>query len=282
MDDGEYWRSPSMLRIRRRRSPLHQFAESLLERTRLASASTVATSGAGALLTSGGGVPGTDYVPATMGPSTFPLHFERMTSNDPSSTSNVKLVPTALPLSPRVKKFYHFRLAKFLPKFKISFDRLALLAILDRNATFLENLVSVILALSVGLMAALVINYHHYTDLSMFLFCAVTASCQYSLLKSVQPDSASPTHGFNRIIVYSRAIYFVICCGLILILERRFENGSEDDNGLENYLKFLKDGLYVFVLCFPIIFVLGLLPQVRPNFLDDTVTFRSSLIIASY
>ena len=38
-DAGEYWPSPTLLRIRRRRSPLHQFAESLLERTRLASAS---------------------------------------------------------------------------------------------------------------------------------------------------------------------------------------------------------------------------------------------------
>ena len=39
IDAGEYWPSPTLLRIRRRRSPLHQFAESLLERTRLASAS---------------------------------------------------------------------------------------------------------------------------------------------------------------------------------------------------------------------------------------------------
>ena len=206
MDAGEYWPSPTMHRIRRRRSPLHQFAESLLERTRLASAaSSVTNSGAGAVMTSSG-VPGTDYVPTTMAgnsnfPTTsFPMHFERMTSSDP--TSNVKLVPTALPLSPRVKKFYHFRIAKIFPKFKISFDRLALLAMLDRNVTFFENFVSILLALLVGLTASLVISYGYYTDLCMFLFCAVTASCQYSLLKSVQPDSASPTHGFNRIIVY--------------------------------------------------------------------------------
>ena len=74
--------------------------------------------------------------------------------------------------------------------------------LLDRNVTGLENVASILLAVGVGLTAAMIINIGHYTDLCMFLFCAVTASCQYSLLKSVQPDSASPTHGFNRIIVY--------------------------------------------------------------------------------
>ena len=142
-------------------------------------------------------------MPTTVVPTTsFPLHFERMSSNDPAHPANVKLVPTTLPMSPRVKKFYHFQLAGFLPKLKISFDRLGLLAMLDRNVTGLENVASILLAVGVGLTAAMIINIGHYTDLCMFLFCAVTASCQYSLLKSVQPDSASPTHGFNRIIVY--------------------------------------------------------------------------------
>ena len=51
---NEYIPSPTVLRIRRRRSPLHQFAENLLERTRLASTTTTATT---AVTTSG--VPGT-------------------------------------------------------------------------------------------------------------------------------------------------------------------------------------------------------------------------------
>ena len=84
--------------------------------------------------------------------------------------------------------------------------------------TGLENVASIFLAVGVGLTAAMIINIGHYTDLCMFLFCAVTASCQYSLLKSVQPDSASPTHGFNRIIVYRYVlrkvvIGCVICSG---------------------------------------------------------------------
>ena len=35
---------------------------------------------------------------------------------------------------------------------------------------------------------------------------SVLCSSQYSLLKSVQPDASSPTHGFNIITVYSRQI----------------------------------------------------------------------------
>lgn len=146
-------------------------------------------------------------------------------------------------------------MATCLPQYKISFDRLALLAILDRNVTLAENFGSILLAFGVGICAGKVLDLGHYTDLCLFLFCAVTASCQYSLLKSVQPDSASPTHGFNRITVYSRAIYFVICCLLILLLES-FQN-------LPQELEYFKEGVYVFVLCFPLVFVLGLLPQIN-------------------
>ncbi|KAG8000227.1 Pecanex-like protein 2 [Nibea albiflora] len=48
----------------------------------------------------------------------------------------------------------------------------------------------------------------------------VIASCQYSLLKSVQPDAASPTHGHNQLVAYSRAAYFCIFCALIWVLEQ--------------------------------------------------------------
>ena len=67
----------SVLRIRRRRSPLHQFAESLLERTR--QATTPATVSLG--------VPGTNYVPTVTAVSSgsFPLHFERIPEVSSSS-----------------------------------------------------------------------------------------------------------------------------------------------------------------------------------------------------
>ena len=179
------------------------------------------------------------------------------------------------PPVPKIRKFYRFDLLPWIKggrsSVKISFDRLKLLAILDRSLSPVENMLSVVLALLVGIFAAFVLNEGYYKDLLIFLFCAVTAGCQYSLLKSVQPDSASPTHGFNRVIVFSRAIYFIICCGLALLLTRLSEDKS--------YLKVFRlcgiefptqeqlvtgrDGLYMFILFFPLIFMLGLLPQIN-------------------
>ena len=154
---------------------------------------------------------------------------------------------------------------------KITFDRLALQSVLDRSITPLENILSVILSIIVAIFAALVLNEGYYQDLLIFLFCAVTAGCQYSLLKSVQPDSASPTHGFNRVIVYSRAIYFIICCSLALILDRISQDKSNFNTfslwGMEfpkeDHLNLARDGSYIFILFFPLIFMLGLLPQVN-------------------
>ena len=112
---------------------------------------------------------------------------------------------------PKKKRYYNLPFMMGKVSLKIGFDRLALHALLDRSATFLENSASVILSVGVAAMTGLLLNQNHYQDLSTFLVCGVAAGCQYSLLKSVQPDSASPTHGFNRITVFSRAVYFVLC-----------------------------------------------------------------------
>ena len=248
----------SVLRIRRRRSPLHQFAESLLERTR--QATTPATTPATFSL----GVPGTNYVPTVTAVTSgsFPLHFERISEVNSSSVPahHPQVKYTSIPMPPRTYKYYVFKIHKWLPKIKIKFDRLGLLALVDRNVTWLENLASIFLAVLVGVFSGLVLNLGYYADLTLFLFCAVTASCQYSLLKSVQPDSASPTHGFNRMTVFSRAIYFSLCCAIILILEH---SDPLDSNGSGSLIHDFKNGVYVFLLCFPAIFVFGLLPQVN-------------------
>jgi hypothetical protein len=55
--------------------------------------------------------------------------------------------------------------------------------------------------------------------LSLIVFCFVVASCQYSLLKSVQPDSASPVHGFNTITAFSRPVYFCMLAFVILLVD---------------------------------------------------------------
>ena len=179
------------------------------------------------------------------------------------------------PPVPKIRKFYRFDLFPWLKQrqtaLKITFDRLLLQSVLDRSISPVENIASVILSILVAIFAALVLNEGYYRDLLIFLFCAVTAGCQYSLLKSVQPDSASPTHGFNRVIVYSRAIYFIICCALALSLDR-LSNDESIFNAFQiwgmsfpnqDQLEMARDGAYLFILFFPLIFMLGLLPQIN-------------------
>ncbi|XP_046384119.1 pecanex-like protein 1 isoform X2 [Ischnura elegans] len=173
----------------------------------------------------------------------------------------------------RPKHFYRMR---FLPcvrnaTFKVHFDRLALLALLDRNKTRTEAALSAILAVGVAALGSALLARGLFADLLVFLFCFVMAGCQYSLLKSVQPDAASPTHGHNRIVAFSRPVYFCLCASIALLLDVGLEMSDNNPNPLPSFYGFtftgaelmrvFRDGFVVFLLCFPITFSLGLLPQ---------------------
>ncbi|XP_059963851.1 pecanex-like protein 2 isoform X3 [Mesoplodon densirostris] len=153
---------------------------------------------------------------------------------------------------------------------KVWYDRLTLLALLDRTEDVKENVLAVLLIVLVSLLGFLTLNRGFCKDMWVLLFCLVMASCQYSLLKSVQPDPASPIHGHNQIITYSRPIYFCVLCGLILLLDtgakarypptyivyglKLFSPGS---------LQSARNFLIVFLYCFPAISLLGLFPQIN-------------------
>uniref|UniRef100_A0A8C2ST50 Pecanex-like protein n=1 Tax=Coturnix japonica TaxID=93934 RepID=A0A8C2ST50_COTJA len=167
------------------------------------------------------------------------------------------------------KQFYRFIIfpGKWI---KVWYDRLTLLALLDRTEDIKENVLSVLLVVLVSLLGFLTLNQGFCKDIWVLLFCLVMASCQYSLLKSVQPDPASPVHGHNKIITYSRPVYFCILCGLILLLDA----GSKDANpsvytmyGLKlfspRFLQSARDHILVFLYCFPAISLLGLFPQIN-------------------
>ncbi|XP_038261328.1 pecanex-like protein 1 isoform X10 [Dermochelys coriacea] len=169
----------------------------------------------------------------------------------------------------KVKQYYRFWI---LPKLwiGINFDRLTLLALFDRNREILENVLAVILAILVAFLGSVLLIDGFFKDIWIFQFCLVIASCQYSLLKSVQPDSSSPRHGHNRIIAYSRPVYFCLCCALIWLLDYGSRNTSTTRFRLygmvfTNPLLLLsaRDLVIVFTLCFPIVFFIGLLPQVN-------------------
>ncbi|XP_057638073.1 pecanex-like protein 1 isoform X5 [Chionomys nivalis] len=169
----------------------------------------------------------------------------------------------------KVKHYYRFWI---LPQLwiGINFDRLTLLALFDRNREILENILAVVLAILVAFLGSILLIQGFFRDIWVFQFCLVIASCQYSLLKSVQPDSSSPRHGHNRIIAYSRPVYFCLCCGLIWLLDygsRSLTTSKFKLYGITftNPLVLLsaRDLVIVFTLCFPIVFFIGLLPQVN-------------------
>ncbi|XP_031212200.1 pecanex-like protein 1 isoform X7 [Mastomys coucha] len=169
----------------------------------------------------------------------------------------------------KVKHYYRFWI---LPQLwvGVNFDRLTLLALFDRNREILENILAVVLAILVAFLGSILLIQGFFRDIWVFQFCLVIASCQYSLLKSVQPDSSSPRHGHNRIIAYSRPVYFCLCCGLIWLLDYGSRNLTTSKFKLygitfTNPLVLLsaRDLVIVFTLCFPIVFFIGLLPQVN-------------------
>ncbi|XP_011688823.1 PREDICTED: pecanex-like protein 1 isoform X2 [Wasmannia auropunctata] len=169
----------------------------------------------------------------------------------------------------QTRHYYKWKIGR-LPHIKVRFDRLALLALLDRNLSVFETVVSTFLAGAVAGLGLLLLQQGFYRDIFAFIFCFVTAGCQYSLLKSVQPDAASPTHGFNRIIVFSRPAYYIICSSLILIFNETLRNFKSSDfrvYGLRvadyDLILQVRNVLLIFLLCFPIVFSLGLFPQIN-------------------
>ncbi|XP_074515911.1 pecanex-like protein 1 isoform X4 [Sebastes fasciatus] len=177
--------------------------------------------------------------------------------------------PAAASAAGKARQYYRLWLLPFL-WVDLHFDRLTLLALFDRNREVLENVLAVLLAVLVAFLGSVLLVHGFFTDIWVFQFCLVIASCQYSLLKSVQPDSSSPRHGHNRIIAYSRPVYFCLCCGLIWLLHYGSLRTTSSRFTLYGValtsslvLASARDLVIVFTLCFPIIFFVGLLPQVN-------------------
>uniref|UniRef100_A0A672PEC4 Pecanex-like protein n=1 Tax=Sinocyclocheilus grahami TaxID=75366 RepID=A0A672PEC4_SINGR len=167
------------------------------------------------------------------------------------------------------KQYYRFWVlpGKWL---RVCYDRLALLALLDRNRRVGENVFSVVLASLVAFLGFLLLFQGFFRDIWVFQFCLVIASCQYSLLKYMTVCTSLLGPGHNWIIVYSRPVYFCLCCVLISVFDLVGHSDSMRPFILygvtffsTHFLLCARDMLIVFTLCFPIIFLFGLLPQVN-------------------
>uniref|UniRef100_A0A674MF88 Pecanex-like protein n=1 Tax=Takifugu rubripes TaxID=31033 RepID=A0A674MF88_TAKRU len=188
-------------------------------------------------------------------------HTEEDSLDDSSDTSTQE--------KPSRKIYYKLRLypGKWI---NVLFDRLTLIALLDRNPTVLENLLAVFMAFLVSFLGFVLLNHGCFKDFWVFQFCLVIASCQYSLLKSVQPDAASPTHGHNQLVAYGRAAYFCIFCALIWLLEQLLRRNDLPVSTLYGVTIVSVCFLFVsllhgagFTYCFPITFLVGLFPQIN-------------------
>ena len=153
---------------------------------------------------------------------------------------------------------------------RIPFDHFSLLAMLDKNNSLIELTASIFLSVLVSVFTGLILNENIYQDIYLVIFCFIVASCYYSLLKSVQPDSSSPIHGFNRLTALGRPVYFCLICSFILGLRfysnnilnliepLKFYNLALNSSLIDMLLKFSQ----IFLIFFPILFTLGLFPQI--------------------
>ncbi|XP_028165971.1 protein pecanex-like isoform X2 [Ostrinia furnacalis] len=186
---------------------------------------------------------------------------------------------------PKPKTYYNFKFSKCF-EVKVTMDRLKLMALFDRNLTFRETFISIVLAIMVAVLGSMVLNLGFYRDIYAFWFCFIIAGSQYSLLKSVQPDSASPVHGFNKMVVFSRPVYFCLCAAILCAVNGYLEQTTplSDDShnrskrsaeevkslvvyGFElnerDFFYVIQEILSIFLLFFPLAFSFGFFPQVN-------------------
>ena len=140
----------------------------------------------------------------------------------------------------KVKYYYKVKLLESLlgrrgEGFKIKLDRLSVASLFDRNNHLSSSALDVVLGgMVVSLLAASLICKGLYTDLSLVIFSFVVAGAQFSLLKSAQPDAASPIHGFNSLAAYSRPIYFSLLAFMIVLIDVIADysgSGGDGDGG---------------------------------------------------
>ncbi|XP_039432093.1 protein pecanex [Culex pipiens pallens] len=196
-----------------------------------------------------------------------------------SAQSAIDVVPRSMFGEPQIrpKRYYKFPVNLLCFKeFNISMNRLQLLALFDRDTNWFQVILAILLCTMVSLLGATVLYLKFYEDLYAFIFCFVIAGSQYSLLKSVQPDAASPIHGFNKTVTYSRPIYFCLCSSLLLTAHhmlREYQIAPDPvaahfklfgfQLSIIEFLQCTQSVLSVVILLFPFLFSLGLFPQIN-------------------
>lgn len=168
------------------------------------------------------------------------------------------------------KRYYKFPIKCLKREIKISMDRLQLLALFDRDYGTFQAIASILVGVCCSMLGAYVLQLDFYRDICAFIFCFVMAGSQYSLLKSVQPDASSSTHGDDA--RYSRPIYFCLCTSILIISHHLCGAVASDDTHLtlfgfpfttQAFFCSIKELMSIILLLFPILFSFGLFAQVN-------------------
>lgn len=100
------------------------------------------------------------------------------TLNNPSFTHSFQRSQQQM----KPSQYYNVNILN-LKTIKIHFDRLALLAFLDRNLTIFELISSILLAVLVAIFSSILLSKDFFHDIRLVIFCFVVAGSQYTLLK---------------------------------------------------------------------------------------------------
>uniref|UniRef100_A0A8B9KF97 Pecanex-like protein n=1 Tax=Astyanax mexicanus TaxID=7994 RepID=A0A8B9KF97_ASTMX len=157
--------------------------------------------------------------------------------------------PHTHPNAHKAKQYYRLWLLPYL-WVGLHFDRLTLLALFDRNREVLENVLAVVLAVLVAFLGSVLLVQGFFTDIWVFQFCLVIASCQYSLLK------VNVLYNYNH-------LFTTPLCSSLCHLPQTSCSPSTANYGILKFTFTRIAFIAVFTLCFPVIFFVGLLPQVN-------------------
>ncbi|CAB1313252.1 unnamed protein product [Coregonus sp. 'balchen'] len=147
---------------------------------------------------------------------THPEIFQEEDSIDESSETSTQEKPS---------RKLNYKLKLFPGKWvNILYDRLTLLALLDRNQDVVENIVAVFLAFLVAFLGFILLNHGCFKDIWVFQFCVVIASCQFSLLKEPWDEQHTPA-------------LFSGFCGLLVVLSYHLSGQNSDPTVLMSLIK---------------------------------------------
>lgn len=182
--------------------------------------------------------------------------------------------------------------------FRLYYSRQELLDLIDESNSALDI---VLCAVCTGMVACLtsylsmitrpiaIFGYKSesllFEGMSLPALFVVGATCQYAMIKSPVPDTASPSHGYSRSMAYARAVYFLLIGSMLLLTVHFSTTVAQTGYQLELYhvtlvtehsLAVAIEVTKYIILLMPIFFTLGLFSQIKTflNWIMEEVEYH--------